>query len=155
MEAKTPNYFCGKAPCKDCPYRTDAPLKKWDKAEYEGLIKNEENVFSPMYLCHKKNGTGCKGWLMDQYRRNLPNMVLRMALIKNKPPLNYFEKLRSPVKLYANITEMVNANYPELITATKCDNCGETITGQSFPMRNENFKKLNGYVQCEKCFINH
>ncbi len=34
----------------------------------------------------------------------------------------------------------------------KCDICGETITGKTFPVTDENFNTQKGVLQCEKCF---
>ncbi len=106
------NYFKGTGPCKDCPYRTDAPKQKWDKYEFDKLLEEDKKQFGGTYKCHKNNGTACKGWLMGQDKRNFPNINLRLMLVKQGIGRKYLDKLKSPAPLYKSIEEMVKANYP-------------------------------------------
>lgn len=108
-------YFKGQSPCIDCPYRTTAPLKKWDVCEFKSLWDNQSDPFSKLYLCHKNNGTACKGWLITQVKEGVPNINLRLALIKGPTPYNYINNLRARGPLYPNVKEMIRANYPELL----------------------------------------
>lgn len=52
---------------------------------------------------------------MKQYENNLPSMALRVAMLKNNIPENYFKRLHSPAPLYKNVLAMIKANYPALI----------------------------------------
>lgn len=110
--------FKKKQPCKNCPYRKDAPLKLWHKAEFENLLKEErtENVMgSKIFACHKKDESVCVGWLINQRDRNFPSINLRLVLIKKRINYSYTEGLKSPVQLYQTIEEMILANYPEIL----------------------------------------
>lgn len=75
-------YSC-KSPCANCPYRKDAPLQLWDKAEFAKLLDKDNEYMGTTYMCHKKNGSVCVGWLIDQDNRNLPSIALRMSLMKH------------------------------------------------------------------------
>jgi hypothetical protein len=107
------DYTC-KAPCKNCPYRKDAPLRLWDVKEYFDLLNSENDYFGEHYACHKKNGHTCVGWLMNQDERNLPSIALRMSLSKNGVTREYLDSLRFDVPRYETIQEMAFANYPAL-----------------------------------------
>jgi len=104
-------YFSGKSPCKDCPYRTDAPLAKWDKTHFDDLLASEGDYMGKIYKCHKNNGSACKGWLMNQWAHGLPSIALRIEMIKQKPPSAYMASLSCKVKLYPNVQAMCDANF--------------------------------------------
>ncbi len=105
--------FKGKTPCKDCPYRIDAPLRKWDIEEFKRLIENDQQ-FGKLYDCHKKDDTICRGWLIDQDNRRFPCIPLRLELSKQKITRKYLDNLSCSSPLYGSITEMSTSNYPEL-----------------------------------------
>jgi hypothetical protein len=107
--------FSCKQPCSNCPYRKDAPLQLWDKYEYEKLLQLENDYMGAVYGCHKNNGSICVGWLMKQDENNFPSIYLRISLSKNKVTREYLDSLHSPSPLYENVTEMIEANYPEII----------------------------------------
>lgn len=107
--------FKGTNPCKDCPYRTDAPLQKWDKGHFADLLKNDADYMGALYHCHKNNGTVCRGWLMDQDARRFPSIMLRMALSRQGITREYLDRLHCRSPLYETVQKMVEANYPELI----------------------------------------
>ncbi len=111
------NFFSGTQPCKNCPYRKDAPLQLWDKFEFEKLLQEDKKQFGGTYKCHKNNGSCCKGWLMDQDKRYFPNINLRLALTQNGITRTYLDKLKSRPPLYDNIKQMALANYPEIGTS--------------------------------------
>lgn len=103
-----------KSPCNNCPYRQDTPLKVWDKAEFEKLLKQDKEQFGKLYHCHKKNGSACIGWLMNQDMRNIPNLNLRMSLMKNNVGRDYLDKLKCNSPMYKTVELMSYENYPEL-----------------------------------------
>jgi hypothetical protein len=105
-------YKC-KTPCKNCPYRKDAPLQLWSVEEFKDLAENDSNYMGKVYGCHKKNGSVCVGWLMDQDKRYFPSIALRLSLAKNNITRVYLDALRCKSPLYSSIQEMSAANYPE------------------------------------------
>lgn len=104
----------GRSPCKSCPYRKDTPLQHWDKSEFETLLAKDKEYMGAVYGCHKKNGTVCKGWLMNQDERNLPCIQLRISLSKQNITREYLDKLKCAVPRFETVEEMCYANYPEL-----------------------------------------
>lgn len=111
--------YCKKSPCKKCPYRKDAPLRLWSVQEFTDLIKNESSEMGAIYGCHNKDGKICTGWLMDQDRRNLPSIQLRISLSKNNISREFLDSLISDYELYPSIKDMIIANYPELNNKVK------------------------------------
>jgi uncharacterized protein DUF6283 len=74
-------------PCKSCPYRRDAPLGLWHRSEFENLLAHDANeLHGAMFGCHKdrerppEERRFCVGWLLDQKRRGLPSIQLRLQL---------------------------------------------------------------------------
>lgn len=112
IDKKKKEFFSGTSPCNSCPYRKDAPLQLWDKYEFEKLLSEDKKQFGGTYLCHKNNGSACKGWLINQRDRNLPNLSLRMMLMKFDPKINYLISLRCKAEMFPGIEEMAEANYP-------------------------------------------
>ena len=107
--------FSRKSPCKDCPYRKDAPLQKWDIEEFRNLLRQESDpVCGRVFGCHKKDDHACVGWLMDQDKRFLPSIALRMTLLKNKVTRLYLDALKCKSELYDSVEEMCIANYKKL-----------------------------------------
>jgi uncharacterized protein DUF6283 len=106
--------FKGNTPCKDCPYRTDAPLQKWSIEEFKDLLAHEHELMGTVYGCHKNNGTVCKGWLMDQDKRGFPSISLRIALSRHQVSRVYLDSLKCASPLFDSVSEMAEANYPEL-----------------------------------------
>lgn len=105
-------FFSGTQPCKSCPYRKDAPLKLWDKYEFDKLLLEDKQMFGGTYKCHKNDGSCCKGWLINQDKRNHPNLALRMLFIKENITRAYLDKLTCKVEMFETIEEMADANYP-------------------------------------------
>lgn len=102
-------------PCGDCPYRKDAPLKLWHREEFEKLLASENTQFGSIYGCHKQNGQGCVGWLLDQLRRNCPSISLRLAAIRDDAPGRSLvacmkEATDGGHKLFPSIEAMCRAN---------------------------------------------
>jgi hypothetical protein len=108
--------FERKSPCQNCPYRKDAPLRLWDKCEFQALLRNEDNVlFGKVYQCHKKDGHVCVGWLMMQVKDKEPNINLRILFSTKNVPIAYRDSLFCKAPMYENVKDMILANYPELI----------------------------------------
>lgn len=106
--------FVKKSPCPDCPYRKDAPLRKWHIAEFINLSDEDKKQFGKVFGCHKKDEHICVGYLMNQDERRFPNLNLRILLSKNNVTREYFDKLKSPCPVFDSIKEMIIANYPEI-----------------------------------------
>jgi hypothetical protein len=102
-------------PCKTCPYRKDAVLRLWAKEEFERLLESESDFFGVTYGCHKKTGSICVGWLMDQDRRNHPSIALRIQLIKNNITREYLDSLHCDVEMFGSVEMMIRANYPQIL----------------------------------------
>lgn len=109
------NYFKPTQPCGYCPYRKDAPLALWHKDHFADLLANDKLQFSPLYNCHKNNGTVCVGWLMNQDDRGFPNLNLRIKLSKENITREYLDSLHCKSERYESIEEMVQVNFPELL----------------------------------------
>jgi hypothetical protein len=101
-------------PCQNCPYRKDAPLWLWSIEEFKKVVSSEKSEYGRVFLCHKKDGNACVGWLIDQDRRGLPSIALRVELSKAGITREYMDKLSSPAPLYDDIEQMCTANFPEL-----------------------------------------
>lgn len=102
-----------KSPCNTCPYRRTSELRHWSVDEFKDLLKHDQSVLGTVYRCHKLDGNRCIGWLMDQDKRYLPSIALRLDLSKKGITRAYLDKLRSRVPLYDSVLEMCIANYPE------------------------------------------
>lgn len=103
-------------PCKSCPYRKDAALAHWDVNEFIRLTETDHTYLGNTYDCHQQDGNICRGWLMDQDRRGLPSIKLRMLLSKHQVPVEYLESLHCSVELFNSVEEMCRANFPETFT---------------------------------------
>lgn len=114
MVKQVPQFHCTK-PCGSCPYRTDVPTAHWAREEFADLLKTERDPLGRVYGCHKKNGSICVGWLMNQDGRGFPSIALRMALSAHGVTREYLDRLKSPAPLYESVEEMVRANFPELL----------------------------------------
>lgn len=117
-EAKVPLYHCTQ-PCGNCPYRTDSKKKLWHPDEFKKVLDSENDYMGNTFLCHKQNGSICVGWLMDQDKRNLPSIMLRISLSKHNVTREYLDRLKSPAKLYKNAIAMIKANFPHLLKDKK------------------------------------
>ena len=73
-------------PCSNCPYRKDAPLHHWDQREFVKLLVEDEKQLGSLYACHghvklnNKSRGFCAGWLLDQKKRRVPSIRLRLQL---------------------------------------------------------------------------
>lgn len=111
---KVAPYSC-KTPCKNCPYRKDAPLQLWHKEEFKKLLESDNDTMGTFYGCHKNNGSVCVGWLMMQDKNRIPSIVLRISLSKHNITRKYMDALHCKTEMFETTEEMVMANFPELI----------------------------------------
>lgn len=105
------------SPCEACPYRQDAPVGVWAAEEYEKLLREDANTIGgSKFGCHLSSRGAeiwrpCVGWLVDQKRRGVPSIQLRLSLFRSAPFSEYFERLNERMEgLYESILEMVKAN---------------------------------------------
>ncbi len=105
------------SPCAKCPYRKDAPLKLWDRIEFEQLLKTEDSQFGVVYACHnhKRHLPGdrgmCAGWLLNQKKRDVPSLMLRIELNTNEVSFAAFKKVHDGGhKLFRTVESMCRAN---------------------------------------------
>lgn len=107
-------------PCACCPYRKDAPLRHWDKAEFVDLLAADADPMGgAVYGCHNhaklppEERGPCVGWLIDQRERGVPSIKLRLKLtFGGKEAAEQFNEARAPegVELYPSIKAMCRAN---------------------------------------------
>jgi ribosomal protein L37E len=104
-------------PCSSCPYRKDVKTHHWDRKEFEGVLQAETTEFGGIYACHKMKDIPndqrgfCAGWLLDQKKRDLPSIRLRIALAQNPEntaALNAVHDGGHP--LYTTVKQMCRAN---------------------------------------------
>ena len=105
-------------PCGNCPYRKDAKLGLWDKGEFDNVMKQDADPISgDIFGCHATvkaapvDRSVCAGWLLDQKRRGLPSIKLRLKLMKHEEAVDCLEQTTDGGhELYDSIAEMVQAN---------------------------------------------
>lgn len=150
------NKFQCKTPCKDCPYRLDAPLQKWDRSHFASLLGSDTDKWGKVFDCHKANGSVCVGWLMMQAKNNMPSMHLRMMLAKEYTDGNLKEGHVDSLYIkkggmYASAKEMIAANYPLLLINEWMDSSEGSV-----PHISEKFDACKALgieyaQQCPKC----
>lgn len=106
--------FDTRTPCGSCPYRIDAPLGLWDEQHFRDLERNDaDEIFGAIYGCHATRKRGepsvCAGWLLDQIRRGIPSIQMRLALARDRR-LDLEELSDGGHVLYDSIADMVAAN---------------------------------------------
>jgi len=111
---KAPLFHCNQQ-CNNCPYRTDAPKQLWHKEEFKKLLEMENSQFGTVYGCHKNNGSICVGWFMKQMENGCPSIMLRLAMIKQKPTQEYLDSLHSPAPLFKSVKAMIRSNFKTLL----------------------------------------
>lgn len=104
-------------PCENCPYRRDAPRRLWHREEFEKLLVSDGDQIGRTYACHKHIALPaaergfCAGWLLDQKRRGLPSIALRMALMQSEAAVAALEAVRSGGhRLFRTVKAMCRAN---------------------------------------------
>lgn len=107
-------------PCATCPYRRDTKLQLWKEVEFTDLReKDAEPMSAPIYQCHSTakrpdaERRPCAGWLLDQQRRNIPSIQLRLKLIHSEEARQLLDRVNpGDAELYDSIQEMHETNYP-------------------------------------------
>jgi hypothetical protein len=101
-------------PCSSCPYRKDVPPETWAPAEFENLLAQDSSQFGALFGCHATRKTVpqvCGGWLLDQKRRGLPCLSLRLAMISKPEAVAALEGVSDGGHtLYESIEEMCITN---------------------------------------------
>ena len=104
-------------PCASCPYRRDAPRGMWHPTEFTNLMIQDANVVGATFGCHEFNKRPpeqhrpCAGWLLDQKRRGIPNVRLRVLLGQNADAARCFNEANDAgLFLFDSIKEMVDEN---------------------------------------------
>lgn len=106
--------FCKQSPCNNCPYRKDAPLKHWSIDEFKDLMKADSDMMGASYGCHKNDGTLCTGFVMNQDKRGMPSIKLRMNLSQLGVTVANIDKLSCKSEMFKSIREMAINNFPSL-----------------------------------------
>lgn len=81
--------------------------------EFKDLLAKDKDFWGATYMCHKKDGCICVGFLMNQDERGFPSLALRLSLSKNKVTRTYLDNLTCKSKRFETVEEMCEANYPE------------------------------------------
>lgn len=102
------------SPCNNCPYRKDAPLQHWSILEFLDLIKADSDYMGKAYGCHKNDGSLCTGFVMNQDKRGMQSIALRISLSKNQITVDDLDKLTCKSEMFDTIEEMAIANYPAI-----------------------------------------
>jgi hypothetical protein len=104
-------------PCENCPYRKDAKVLYWDKAEFEGVLEAEHRQLGAIFACHKTgklepSARGmCAGWLLDQKKRNVPSIMLRLKLNRDDAALEAYNNVTDGGHpMYLSVEAMCRAN---------------------------------------------
>lgn len=105
-------------PCKTCPYRKDVPIGTWHASEFTNLLEQDADTMAGSFFsCHqerkkpKEEWQPCIGWLLDQKKRRVPLIPLRVKLITDPKALECFEKMHHRgIKLFRSLKSMCLAN---------------------------------------------
>lgn len=113
-------------PCKSCPYRVDVPVGFWHRSEFQNLLAHDANPYlGAVFNCHQdrllpeRRRRYCVGWLLDQRRRGLPSIQLRLSLRDNDDAPALEELTDGGHELYGSIEELCAANGVGLEEARK------------------------------------
>lgn len=97
-------------PCAKCPHRKDAPLGLWHPDHFTELLDNDTRDFGPAYGCHNQNGNLCIGWVLDQRKRHLPCLTLRIAMFEEGVAKQVEEAHDGGHAMFESIAAMAVAN---------------------------------------------
>lgn len=108
------------SPCATCPYRRSTKLSLWSEEEFTDLRRRDAvPLDSSVYACHSSavrpepERRPCVGWLLDQKRRDLPSIPLRLVLIRKSEARELLDQVNDGgSELYDSLQEMHEANYP-------------------------------------------
>jgi len=110
-EAEQKPLYGETSPCATCPYQKTAKLQLWDRREFIRLLEMENDQMGAVYHCHKNDGSVCRGWLIDQDKRNFPSIMLRLSLSRHNITREYLDKLQCLNPMFDSVEEMCVANY--------------------------------------------
>lgn len=106
-----------KTPCDNCPYRLDAPRRHWHRSEFEAVLASERDVMGKIFNCHKQADLPptergfCAGWLLDQKRRGVPSIALRLELSMKRDAMAAFRAVTARgLRLFRSVYTMSRAN---------------------------------------------
>ena len=104
-------------PCENCPYRMDAPRKYWHRSEFEKVLRSERQHMGTTFACHKQYDLPagergfCAGWLLDQKKRGLPSIALRIALMNDRDAQAALDRVTNAgFKMFRTVKAMCRAN---------------------------------------------
>lgn len=104
-------------PCQNCPYRIDAPRRLWHRSEFEKVLEAERDEIGKVFNCHKQIGLEpvarglCAGWLLDQKKRNVPSIALRMILLRDPSAVSALEAVHATgLRMFRTVRAMCRAN---------------------------------------------
>jgi hypothetical protein len=94
----------------------------WDWSHYVQLQQADaEPISGALFACHQyrllppEERRPCAGWLLDQRRRGIPSIRLRLVLVSNPAACALFNEARDGgLALYDSLDEMCAANIGEL-----------------------------------------
>ena len=114
-------------PCAKCPYRKDAPLAHWHAEHFTELLAKSGDPMCPGYLCHNADGNLCAGWMLDQLRRDLPSMPLRVFLRNREGGDGILDRLSDGGHdLFGSVEEMCLANLEAILEGAADEDDDET-----------------------------
>jgi len=106
-------------PCPSCPYRKDVPVGTWNRTEFENLLASDEDPMrGGIFGCHKyrhrpkEERRPCVGWFLDQQRRGMPSIQLRLAgMFGGQEAIDFNNEANDGGhEIYSSIAEMCEAN---------------------------------------------
>ena len=110
--------FDTRAPCSSCPYRQDVPAGTWHRDEFVQLLKNDADPHrGAVFGCHKGKRAEpekmqvCGGWLLDQKKRGIPSIGLRIDMIAKPEAVKALDEITDGgAPVYPSIAAMCRAN---------------------------------------------
>jgi hypothetical protein len=106
-------------PCGNCPFRRSAPLAYWHPSQYTMLAEiaaGEGMLGDRTFGCHKDRGKpkkeigSCVGWLLDQRKRGIPCLTLRIELAIEPRYAEQMIEITGEEDCYDSIDEVVELN---------------------------------------------
>jgi hypothetical protein len=104
-------------PCENCPYRMDAPRYHWHRDEFLSVLAAENSQMGSIFACHKQAKMPpaergiCAGWLLDQKKRGVPSIMLRIKLAQDAVARAAYEAVSGDgLRLFRTIKAMCRAN---------------------------------------------
>lgn len=106
-------------PCAKCPFRKDAPVELWHKSEFERVLRDERSAtLGAVFGCHRhgmrhRGGARvpiCAGWALDQVKRGVPSIALRLAFVLEGDDGSLDAVTNGGHETYETVMEMCAAN---------------------------------------------